>query len=348
MIRSEDRALLSLVGTPSTGTRPPIVVDIGRSHHGDFSQAARLIGAAHRGGADGVKLPAYRTERCLQFQTAAEFARWKRNELRYGELRKLSELAGELGLQFVVAALDVESVEQVADFATRFKVGSADNDFLPLLHALAATGKPIVMSTGGSDLDRIGRSVDAVMARWGSDRRRGDLTLLHTVCEDPTPASSANLRAITSLQSRFGLSVGYADHCEGIESCVLAVGLGATWLEKPFNMDAAASGDITALDPQTLPPLVERVSDAYQRSGSGRKRVQDGERPMLLARRRSIVAARELPLGHVIALSDLTWIRPANGLPPGCEPLLLGAVLRRPVSKGEPVQLEDIQCRRAA
>ena len=330
-----------------------IVADLGVSHRGDFGTAVRQITAAYRSGADAVRLPVYRTERCLHAGATAEFARWKRCELRRGELTRLAELAAELGLEFILSPLDVDSVEGSVELATRYRIGSGDNDFLPLITAIAGTGKPILLSTGGSDLDRIARSVDAIAGRRRLDRMPMALTLLHAVCWAPTPAEAINLRAIGTLGSRFGVPIGYSDHAIGIEACVLSAAVGATVIEKEFVAEVSPTrldGDDagTAVGPEAFAAMVEQIRQTEIRLGSGRKRVVEGERPILRLRRRSIVAARELRERETIGADDLTWLRPAIGLPPGCEPLLIGGTLRRSVAKHEPVQLDDVRMARAA
>ena len=330
-------------------SRTTIIADLGWRHGGNFGQAARLLTAAFRAGADGVKFPIHRTERCVCSTSDQEFARWKRWELRRGELVKLADLAGELGVELIVAPQDLESIEDVADLKVSFKIGSGDNDFLPLLSSIAATAKPILLSTGGSDLDRIGRSVDTIQGRWLIEGRRNSLTLMHAVCWEPTPAQATNLRAIATLRHRFDLPIGYADHTSGTEACVLAVSAGATVIEKEFAITAAEQeGETTAAGPVEFTEMVERIRNTEVWLGDGRKRVQEGERLSLRQRRRSIVAAHDLPEGHQITPQDLTWMRPASGLPPGCELLLIGSHLRHPIHKHQPVQLDDVRTARAA
>ena len=329
--------------------RTMMVADLGWRHGGNFGQAARMVTAAFRAGADAVKFPIHRTERCLSPATNQEFAQWKRWELRRSELSKLADLAEELGIELIVAPQDLESIDDVAELRVRFKVGSGDNDFLPLLSQIAATGKPILLSTGGSDLDRISRSVDTIQGRWLIERCHSSLTLMHAVCWEPTPAQATNLRAIATLGRRFDLPLGYADHCQGVEACVLAVSAGAVVVEKEFVLsEQEITSDSTAVCPAGFATLVDRVRTIEMWLGDGRKRVQEGERLSLRQRRRSIVAIRDLPAGHQIVASDLTWLRPACGLPPGCELLLVGNRLRHPILKHQPVQLDDVQVARAA
>lgn len=329
--------------------RTLIVADLGWRHGGNFGLAARLVASAFRAGANAVKVPVHRTERCFNLATHQDFARWKCWELRRGELAKLADLAVELGIELIVAPQDLESVEDVSGLPVRFKVGSGDNDFLPLLSAIAGTVKPVFLSTGGSDLDRIARSVDAIQGRWLIERSSSHLTLMHTVCWEPTPLESVNLRAIDTLRRRFDLPVGYSDHTSGIEACVLAVSAGACVVEKEFAIEPkSGEATTTAVDPTTFASMVDQIRKVESWMGDGRKRVQEGERSSLRQRRRSIVAASDLVEGHRITSQDLTWMRPASGLPPGCELLLIGNQLRHAIKKHQPVQLDDVQAARAA
>jgi sialic acid synthase SpsE len=161
----------------------------------------------------------------------------------------------------------------------------------------------------------------------------------------PTPPEEANVHAVRTLRERFDCCVGYSDHTLGTEAAVLAVALGARIVEKHFTLDRHYSDfrdhQISA-DPAELAELVRRVRLASTLLGDGATRPQASEAAGREAFRRSIVAAADLPAGHRLTASDLTWIRPGGGLPPGSEDRLLGRTLVHPVHFGDRLTLSDV------
>jgi sialic acid synthase SpsE len=169
------------------------------------------------------------------------------------------------------------------------------------------------------------------------------LVLLHCVSAYPTPADQANLKAITTLAT-LGYPVGYSDHTLGTQASVMAVALGARVLEKHFTISKTHSDfrdHQLSADPQEMRELVERVREANSLLGDGVKRVMKDEQAV--AAKRSIAAARDLPAGHRLVIGDLAWLRPADGLTPGNEDLLLGRALRGAVRAGHRFAPDELQ-----
>src|SRR5204862_1316450 len=132
-------------------------------------------------------------------------------------------------------------------------------------------------------------------------------------------------------------TAGYSDHTLGITAAPLAVSLGARVIEKHFTIDHDHSefrDHKLSANPTELKTLVERIREADALLGDGAKRIMPSEAATAVAARRSIAAVRDLPAGHAIAATDLTWLRPAGGLPPGQEAQLIGCKLRRAVAAG--------------
>jgi sialic acid synthase SpsE len=244
---------------------------------------------------------------------------------------------------FLSTPFYLDGVALLDPLVPAFKIASGDNNFVPLLRRVAATGKPVLLSTGMADMNTVKAATAELTSIWRKNRVAPGLALLHCVSAYPTPASEANLNAIRTL-TQLGHPVGYSDHTLGIVACLLAVALGARVLEKHFTISKNHSefrDHKLSADPAELRSLVERVREATAMLGDGEKRIMPSEQPQ--AARRSVVAAHDLPQGHKLSPGDFTWVRPGDGLPPGQEETLVGRSLRRAVNPGDRITPADVQ-----
>jgi sialic acid synthase SpsE len=169
--------------------------------------------------------------------------------------------------------------------------------------------------------------------------------VLHCVSSYPAPAEEINLLAMPLLAQELRCAVGYSDHTIGPEASLAAVALGARIIEKHFTLDKQFSDfrDHTlSADPAEMSALVQAVRKVTALRGKPIKSRQPCEAAVEQLSRRAIVAGADLPAGHRLTVQDLTWIRPPVGLPPGNEEQLLGRVLRRTITFGEPIRYEDV------
>jgi N,N'-diacetyllegionaminate synthase len=288
----------------------------------------------------------FQTGRFVRPAEAARYAQLSAFELPHEVFAELQRLARSLGLLFIATPLDLTSLAFLSDLVDGFKVASGDNDCYPLIRAACATGHPILLSSGVSDLEQIARSRRFVVEEW---RRAGvtqEVGVLHCVSSYPTPSEEANLGAIGYLASRLGGTIGYSDHTLGIEVPLLAVAAGARIVEKHFTLDrnqSAFRDHQLSATPDEMATLVREVARVSRIVGPPGKQVQPCEAPTAAAIRRSIVAAADLPEGHRVRPEDLTWMRPADGLRPGEEDRLVGRALRRPIMLGQSVLPADVE-----
>jgi N,N'-diacetyllegionaminate synthase len=333
------------IGHLSTDDRVIIVAEIGNNHEGNYETAKSLVREAAAAGADAVKFQVFRAEHLVSRSNRARFDQLKSYELGPERFEYLAGLARSLGLAVIVTAFDPEIALGAKGWADAYKIASGDNNFFPLLAAVARSGKPVILSTGSSDLSRVSRAVRFLEERWKEARIRGELALLHCVSCYPVPPGQANLSAIPALAREFGCTVGYSDHTLGIQAPVLTVALGARIIEKHFTLNRTMSAfrdHQLSSDPPEMRELVGRIREATLMLGQGRKALLPCEEEGAGAIRRSIVAASDLPSGHPLLLSDMAWTRPAGGLDPGEEGRLVGRRLRHPVRAGDRLTEEDV------
>lgn len=324
--------------------RTLIIAEAGNNHEGDFGRARAMVHAAADAGADAVKFQTIVPEKLVAPGETARLAQLGRFRFSYEQFAELAATAREAGILFLSTPFDLESAAALDPLVPAFKIASGDNDFLPLLERVAATGKPVLLSTGLTDLDAAARAKDAVEAVW---RRMGvdpGLVLLQCTVSYPCEPDDANLRAIVDL-ARLGRPVGFSDHTVGLEAAVLSVALGAVVIEKHFTLDKNQSDfrdHKLSADPGDLAELVRRVRLAERLLGDGVKRVLPVEAGAATAVRRGAVAAADLPAGAVLTAGDLLWVRPAAGLSPAEAGTLPGRRLAVARRRGEPVCREHL------
>jgi N,N'-diacetyllegionaminate synthase len=318
-----------------------VVAEIGNNHEGDLAVARELVAQAAEAGADAVKFQTFRTERFVAPTDPVRFQRLRSFELRPDDFRELGELARQHHLLFISTPLDLDSARVLGPIVDAIKIASGDIDFFPLLAEVATSRKPVILSTGQSELDEIHRAV-AELRGVGA----AEIAVLHCVSSYPAPSDEINLRALTVLSEQLpGVTIGYSDHTTGLDAAPLAVACGARMIEKHFTLDRAFSefrDHQLSADPSGLRELVRRVREAELLLGEPRKATRPSEAAGRIAFRRSIAAARDLPQGHIVAAEDLMWIRPGDGLRPGDEAHVVGRRLKRELAAGELVRSADV------
>jgi sialic acid synthase SpsE len=332
------------IGGLDTDDRVVVIAEIGNNHEGSLEVARALIEQAALAGVDAVKFQTFRTERYVSRGDEARFSRLESFRIPDEAFAELAALAREHGLAFISTPFDLDSARVLAGFVDCLKISSGDNTFYPLLDVAAASGKPLIVSTGLATLEQLDRTVAFVESRAFTTR---ELALLHCVSSYPVPENEVGLRAIGVLGERFpGWTVGYSDHTIQLDAAVLAVAAGARIVEKHFTLDKQFSDfrdHQLSADPPELELLVQRIRAAETMLGLREKRVQPSEEAGTVTMRRSIVAARDLPAGHELLEDDLTWVRPGGGLRPGEESKLVGKALRRSVTDGERLEMGDVE-----
>jgi len=323
--------------------RTLIIAEVGVNHNGDIALAEKIVRAAKDAGADVAKFHSYRTEDVMTRETPlaaymkqgdASFGNFfdmaKKYELSNDTEARLQAFAASIGLEFLSSPFDVPSVGALKALGVRrLKIPSGElvNPFL--LEAVAATGLPLIVSTGMATLDEVRWAVDFLAARHS-----GPVTLLHCLSQYPAEFRHVNLNAVTTLKREFPqLPVGYSDHTPGIEAAVAAVALGATVIEKHLTLDKSLPGpdQKASLEPSEFAAMVKAIRNIELAMGDGVKIPTEPELKNLQIVRKSLVSSTALLAGHAIALVDLVAKRPGNGIPARQAAELLGRKLRHDV-----------------
>lgn len=303
-----------------------MIAEAGVNHNGDLTCALALVDAAAEAGADAVKFQTFRTDLVVTarapqaaYQRRNAPARSQRDMIRALELsedahRRLQVRAEKRRLVFLSTPFDVPSAEFLFALGVpAFKIPSGELTNTPFLRHVGAFGRPIVLSTGMSNLDEVARAVTTL-------RRAGcrQLALLHCVSSYPAALSDVNLRAMLTLQRRFGVPVGYSDHTLGTNVAVAAVVLGASIIEKHLTLDRRMPGPdhAASLEPGEFAAMVRGIREVEQALGTPEKRPTAAERDTARVARRSLVTAIPIARGSRITAAMITCKRPGTGLPP--------------------------------
>lgn len=312
---------------PDIISRPYVIAEAGVNHEGDIEIAKRLIDEAARGGAHAIKFQTYKAETLAskdspyywdlnkepsknQFDLFKKFDKFWKKEY---ELLKME--CDKRGIEFMSTPFDTEAADFLNDLMPVFKISSSDITNFPFIKYMCVFGKPILLSTGASDLPEIQEAVDLI-------KRLGNkLCLLHCVLNYPTLDENANLGMILDQRRRFPDTVpGYSDHTMPgtMETLKIANLLGAVILEKHFTHDKALPGNdhYHAMDMHDLKFFFGDMEKVYTLIGEFNKKALESESSAIRNARRSLVAKRKIPAGNIINMDSLTWKRPASGISP--------------------------------
>lgn len=319
---------------------PLLVAEVGFNHEGDRETAAELIRAAAQAGAQAVKFQTFRAAD-LALPQAPHFELIRQGEMSREDLRFLAAQAREAGIAFFSTPFSVQAVEMLEEAAApAYKIASMDLTTPYLLDAVAATGKPVILSTGMATLPEIAAAVER-LRRQGA----GDLGLLHCLSLYPARAEDCHLQVMALLRREFGLPTGWSDHFPGVGACLAAFGAGAEIIETHFTLDVAAPGGDHAhsADPAMLRGLVETMALHAAMLGPAEDFLaRRPDRRFAPLYRRGLYAARDLAPGQTLTMADLRFCRPQSAMTPEDLDAVLGRKLARAVTALTALTPEDL------
>lgn len=339
------------LGTRHIGrdTAPFVVAEMSGNHNQALDRALAIVDAAAASGAHGLKIQTYTADTMTLDLDEREFlvsdpgSLWKGRSLH--ELYRLAftpwewhrpifDRARSLGMIAFSTPFDSTAVDFLEELDVPcYKIASFENTDLPLIRKVAATGKPMIISTGMATAAELEEAVGA--ARGAGCK---DLVLLKCTSTYPASPADSNLLTIPDLREIFGTEVGLSDHSMGIGAAVASVALGATVIEKHFTLSRADGGVDAAfsMEPAEMAQLVVETERAWQALGHVSYGPSAAEQPSL-AYRRSLYVVRDLAAGDVLTTENIRAIRPGGGLAPKHLDAVLGRTVRAPVARGTPL-----------
>lgn len=331
--------------------RPLVIAEMSGNHNQSLERALAIVDAAAAAGAHALKLQTYTADTMTldvdsgEFRVQDDGSLWRGQSLHalYRQAytpwewhAPIFARARERGMLAFSTPFDETAVDFLESLDVPcYKIASFENTDLPLIRRVAATGKPMIVSTGMASVAELDEAVHA--ARDAGCR---DLVLLKCTSTYPATPEHTNLRTIGHLRQLFGCEVGLSDHTAGVGAAVAAVALGATVVEKHFTLARADGGVDSAfsLEPAELAALVEETARAWQALGEVVYGPQSDAERRSMAFRRSLYFVRALKAGEVVTPDAVRAIRPGHGLAPKHLALVIGRRVAVDVERGTPVR----------
>ncbi len=337
------RSLVSdiTIGGRAVGDTAPtyIIAEIGSNHDGSLDEAVRLIEAAAGAGADCVKFQSYRAETLVAPDHPGR-ATLQRLSLPPAWYPDLKAAADRCAIHFASSPFDLDAVRDlVAVGVPVIKIASGDLTYTDLLEAAAATGLPLIVSTGAAYLGEVDEALRTMRAA-GAEQ----IALMHCASAYPATYAAANVRAVATMRAAFGVPVGFSDHTPGHAAALASVALGGRLIEKHITFDRSRPGPdhAFALTVEEFADMVHNVRALEAALGTGTKEPVDSEWSEREGARRGVYTTRALEPGQLLGAADLICLRPLRGVPATRRAELEGRRLSRGLDALAPIHWDDL------
>jgi N,N'-diacetyllegionaminate synthase len=334
---------------------PYIIAEVGSNHNGDMDLCRRLIDAAADAGAHAVKFQSWSESSLIAREEYDRNPEYSDKKKHFGSLQEMVRAyqftpdqhlearahCAERGIAFCSSAFSPAEVDLLDRLDVPFiKIASMDLVNPPLLAHAARTGRPVMISTGMATLGEIEQAVETVRAQGNQQ-----IVLLHCVSIYPPDPKTLHLRNMATLRAAFDVPVGFSDHTLGTSIPLAAIALGACAIEKHFTLDKDMAGWDHAIsaDPPELRTIVDEGLKVFQALGDCSRTVTEAEREKRKQFRRSLVARRRLPAGHILVEDDVDAKRPGTGVAPDETRYVLGRTLADDIEEDQVIRWEDLQ-----
>jgi N-acetylneuraminate synthase len=331
------------------GSAPLVIAEMSGNHNQSLERALDIVDAAAHSGAHALKIQTYTAEtmtidiREREFFISDEKSLWKGESLfdLYNKAytpwewhEAIFDRAKKHKLLAFSTPFDITAVDFLENLNVPcYKIASFENTDLPLIRYVAATGKPMIISTGMATFAELDETVEA--ARGAGCK---DLILLKCTSTYPSTPDDSNILTIPEMRSRYGCEVGISDHTMGIGVSVAAIALGATVVEKHFTLQRSDGGVDSAfsMEPQEMAQLVVETERAWQALGKVQHGPTEKEKASLVFRR-SLYVVADLKAGEKLTPANVRAIRPGNGIAPKFYDEVIGKTAKRDIARGTPL-----------
>lgn len=343
-----------VLGKKIVGKGKPVfmIAEAGLNHNGDVAIAKELIDNAVSIGADAIKFQTYLESRVSNKVKSAKYAEksdglqediaemFDRLSLSKKEHSEIFNYARKKGIEIFSTPFDIKSVELLESLNVNFyKIASVDLVNLPLIEKVGRTGKPLILSTGMSDLTNVKEAVE-IFKETGNK----NLILLHCLSSYPANENEMNLRVIKTLKDNFNIPVGLSDHFPGIEISLMSIGLGVNIIERHLTLNKKFEGPdhILSSEPHEFQKLINISKNSEEILGTGEKIIQESEYININSQRKSIYASKYLKKGQRLNMSDISIKGPGGGILPKYLDLILNKKINSNINADMPIRWENL------
>jgi N,N'-diacetyllegionaminate synthase len=330
-----------------------ISAEAGVNHNGSIEIAKKLVDMAVECGADAIKFQTFKAEECVgAYADKAEYQMEnmpvkesqldmvRKLELPFEEFRVLQSYCEEKGILFISTPDGTESLNFLVSLGVPIiKIGSTEVSNVEYLKEIGNTGKEIILSTGMSTLGEVEQAINILKSTGNKN-----IKIMHCTTDYPTAEEDVNVRAMVTMREAFKVPVGLSDHTVGNEAAVVAVALGAEFVEKHITLDNKMDGPDhkASMEPIEFKSYITAIRNAEKVLGDGIKRPTAREVLIMKDVRRSIVAKIDLAKGTVIEKTMLAYKRPGSGIKPELSDVVAGRILKRDIHADELIMWEDL------
>jgi N-acetylneuraminate synthase len=336
------------------GHPPYVIAEIGSNHNGDMDLCRRLIDAAADAGAQAAKFQSWTEQSLIAKEEYDRNTDYSDKKKHFGSLRDMvrtyqfteaqhreaRDYCRKRNIAFCSSPFAPEEVDLLEGLDVPFfKIASMDINNLPLLDYVARKNRPVVLSTGMATMAEMEQALEVLRAAGNND-----VVLLHCISIYPPEYNTINLRNIPMLEQVFDVPVGFSDHSLGTAIPLAAITLGACIIEKHFTLDKDMPGWDHAIsaDPEEMAVICAEGRNIHTALGGAARVVSADEMQKRVKFRRSLVARRDLPAGHVLSAGDLTAKRPGSGIAPSEIKYVLGRRLAGGVEGDRVLKWSDL------
>jgi pseudaminic acid synthase len=342
------------IGTKIIGktTKPFVIAEMSGNHNQSLDRALAIVDAAADAGAHALKLQTYTADTITMkgvHTIEDKNSLWNGQELHdlynmaytpWEWHEPIFKRAKEKGMVAFSSPFDETAVDFLETLnVPAYKIASFENTHHPLLKKVAATGKPVIVSTGVSNMEDIIESIE-VLKKAGCK----DIILLKCTSTYPASPENTNLMTIPDMYDKYNCIIGLSDHTMGIGVSLAAVALGAKVIEKHFTLKRSEGGVDSefSIEPDELKALVTESERAFLALGKIQYGIQKAEQNSSFFKR-SIYVSKEIKKGEIFSLTNLKIIRPANGIAPKHWENILGKIAKVDIKSGTPMNWELIE-----
>ena len=318
-----------------------IIAEAGINHNGNITTARKLIDAAKKSGADAIKFQTYLAEdlvmkntQKVSYQSINDknknmFSMLKKFQLEFNDFKHLKNYCKKKKIVFMSSAFDEKSIMFLKSLNLNYyKIPSGEINNIPNLKIIAKLNKKTLISTGMSTMREIEETFN-IVKKFGLNVK--NLILMHCNSSYPTSIKEANLNIIKTLKKKFNVKVGYSDHTQGIIAPIIAVSLGAQFIEKHFTLNQSLRGPdhFFSLTPKIFKEMVQKIRQTEDLLGTSKKQVTKNEFQNRKLSRKSIVAKKDIKKGDKFSPKNITTMRPGDGISPIFWQKILGKVSKK-------------------